>query len=415
MHMNNIKIFDSVDKSLVDFWKSHNLEEKDFYCRTCGKLMLDLDQIKDLKIRHFQHVGKDTIGLFAKRLVPPNEINRWLVLGRTLSGKTYFRHLCWDCFFDRLFKEKNDQAWWIKQIKRGRWYGKIAGKNRIVPAASTSPSFYFKWLFDITDEELAAETKKFDTASLESFIKRFGEEEGKKKFDAYSKRQAYTCSKEYMKETRGWTDEQWKEFNQSRASTKENFIKRYGEDLGTAKWDKYCAYESYAGNSLEWFISKYGKEEGNKIYLDVCDKKSLFKAYSNISQDLFRRIDIKLGNQSINSKYSEKNNEFEVFINIDGIKRIARLDYFLNRKVIEFNGDYWHANPTIYSSEDLIKFYNETKLAKDIWEADAKRNKAIEDLGYKIKVVWEEDYMKDRDKLVDECVKFLKEGIEVDT
>lgn len=55
---------------------------------------------------------------------------------------------------------------------------------------------------------------------------------------------------------------------------------------------------------------------------------------------------------------------------------------------------------------------NETKLAKDIWEADAKRNKAIEDLGYKIKVVWEEDYMKDRDKLVDECVKFLKEDIE---
>ena len=30
MHMNDVKIFDIVDKSLVDFWKSHNLEEKDF-------------------------------------------------------------------------------------------------------------------------------------------------------------------------------------------------------------------------------------------------------------------------------------------------------------------------------------------------------------------------------------------------
>ena len=295
----------------------------------------------------------------------------------------------------------------MKQIKRGRWYGKVAGKNRIVPAASTSPSFYFKWLFDITDEELAVETKKFDTASLESFIRRFGEEEGKKKFDAYSKRQAYTCSKEYMKETRGWTDEQWKEFNQSRASTKENFIKRYGKDLGTVKWDKHCAYESYAGNSLEWFITKYGEEEGNRIYLDVCNKRSLFRAYSKRSQDLFRRIDAKLGNQSIDSRYFEKNYEFEVFVNIDGIRRMVKLDYFLNGKAIEFNGDYWHANPSMYYSDDLIDIHDELKIVKDIWEADAKRNKAIEDLGYKIKVVWESDYMKDRDKLVDECVEFL--------
>ena len=375
--------------------------------------MPDLDQIKDLKIRHFQHLGKDTIGLFAKRLVPPNETNRWLVLGRTLSGKTYFRHLCWDCFFDRLFKEKNDKAWWMKQIKYGKWYGKVAGKNRIVPAASTSPSFYFKWLFDITDEELTVETKKFDTASLESFIRRFGEEEGKKKFDVYSKRQAYTCSKEYMKETRGWTDEQWKEFNRSRASTKENFIKRYGEELGTTKWDKYCAYESYAGNSLEWFITKYGKEEGNRIYLDVCNKRSLFRAYSKRSQDLFKRIDAKLGNLSVDSRYFEKNYEFEVFINIDGIRRMVKLDYLLNGKVIEFNGDYWHANPSIYHSGDLIDIHNELKTVDDIWEADAKRNKAIEDLGYEVKVVWEEDYEKDRDKLVDECVKFLKEDNKV--
>lgn len=415
--MNNEKIFDELDKSFVDFWKLHNLSEKDFYCRTCGKLMLDLNQIKDLKIKKYKRGEKFLTGLFAKKLVFPNETNRWLVLGRTLSGKTYFRHLCWNCFFDRLFKEKNDQAWWMKQIKRGRWYGKVAGKNRIVPAASTSPSFYFKWLFDITDEELAAETKKFDTASLESFIRRFGEEEGKKKFDVYSKRQAYTCSKEYMKETRGWTDEQWKEFNQSRASTKENFIRRYGKNLGTAKWDKYCAYESYAGSSMQWYIDKYGENEGKRKYFISLEGRTNLHACSRMSQELFKLVDEKLGEVSKNSYWNDKNYEFEIFAAKDGInKRVFRIDYILNKRIIEFNGNYWHANPKKYKPDDKLAFFGcETKQAKDIWEADAKRNKAIEDLGYKIKVVWEEDYMKDRDKLVDECVKFLKEGIEVDT
>lgn len=58
MHINDVKVFDSVDKSLVDFWKSYNLEEKDFYCRTCGKLMLDLDQIKGLKLDIFNMLEK---------------------------------------------------------------------------------------------------------------------------------------------------------------------------------------------------------------------------------------------------------------------------------------------------------------------------------------------------------------------
>ena len=95
------------------------------------------------------------------------------------------------------------------------------------------------------------------------------------------------------------------------------------------------------------------------------------------------------------------------------IERRYFYDFCYCNKIIEYNGDYWHANPSIYRSGDLIDIHNELKTVDDIWEADAKRNKAIEDLGYKVKVVWEEDYEKDRDKLVDECVKFLKEDDEV--
>ena len=41
-------IFEVLDASLVNDWKNHDLTEKDFYCRDCGKLIIDLDEIKNV-------------------------------------------------------------------------------------------------------------------------------------------------------------------------------------------------------------------------------------------------------------------------------------------------------------------------------------------------------------------------------
>lgn len=370
--------------------------------------MLDLSQLDGLKIRHYiDFHKKPKVGLFTSstpiQKITPNETNRWLVLGRTLSGTTYFRHLCWDCFFDKLFTEDKD----IKQkARKGKWYAKIANGARVIPAASTSPSFYFKWLFDISDEALEVEKKKFDTASLESFIRRYGHERGPEKFEAYVKRQAYTCSKEYL----GMTDEEFKAFNASRASTKENFIKRYGFTLGTKRWNEYCAYESYAGSSLKWFIDKYGEETGRSKYDEICASKIGFAGgYSKMSQELFAKIDSKLGDYAKESRWAEKNHEFEIFGEIaPGTKKILRVDYFLNGKVIEFNGDFWHANPTMYESGSRLKMFDgNEKLADDIWDRDARRLKAIESLGYKVLIIWESDYKDNPDGQLKRCLDFL--------
>lgn len=86
----------------------------------------------------------------------------------------------------------------------GNGMGKICNGDNVIPSASTSPNPTFKWLFDITDEELEKERQKFDAASKESFIRRFGEKEGLEKFQKYCDRQSYTCSKEYMQKTRGY-------------------------------------------------------------------------------------------------------------------------------------------------------------------------------------------------------------------
>ena len=436
-------IFNNIDNSLILYWENHSLKKDDFYCRSCGNLMLDINQIYNLK---YDLVKNDfyyeTISCKFKKVSKrygfiENEINRWLVKGRTLSGKTYFRHLCWDCFFKQLRENVDIQ----RRARKGKWYAKLATGKNIIPAASMSPSLaVFKLLFDITDEELGKERIKFATATLESKIMRFGKDEGTRKWKEYCARQSYTCSKEYMMKEKGMTEEEWNQFNANRASTKENFIKRYGENEGTRRWNNYCAYESYAGSSLMWFINKYGEEEGKQKYNEICLKKESSKSYSYVSQTLFKSIDEKLGDFAIKSRWEQKNHEYEIiapsdifFIknhideinNIDitvgmnlipifekeNIKMIKmRPDYLLNKHIIEFNGDFWHANPSIYKPEEVLERFNKTyDIAKDIWERDKHRLSILESLGFKVLVVWESEYAEDPDSVVDKCIKFLSD------
>jgi hypothetical protein len=420
------------NREIVEYWKHFGLTEKDFYCRECGKLMLDFSTINNLQFKPKLYNGEITSKSVVKyKTTYPyvdSEHNRWLVTGKTLSGKTYFRHLCWDCFFKHL-SEIEDIP---KRARKSSWYKDILAGNFRPPAKCSSPSKYFKILFDITDEELEKEHKKFDTASLESFIRRHGEKEGPRKYEEYKNRQAYTCSKEYMMNEKGMTEQEWNEFNANRACTKKNFIKRYGKELGQEKWNKYCELESYAGNKLEYFIEKYGNEEGTKKYIDVCRQKVLSKdnfirkygveegqlrwnkylennkvGYSIISQELFKLIDAKYNLAKLNSRYASKNGEMCIELPFDNNTKCFMLDFVLFNKVIEFNGDYYHANPHLYKSDDFIQKYSNGKYAKEIWNYDEKRLTAIKNAGYEVKVIWESDYYTNPEKILEECVEFL--------
>lgn len=416
--------FYNIDKSIITYWHNNNLTEQDFYCRNCHKLMLNVDELQNVVYVNDNKKNNRPLFVYQKKNKPSSklyiesETNRWLVKGRILSNKTYFRHLCWDCFFEKLATITDI----TKKARKNKWYAKVSKGLKPIPAASTSPSFYFKELFDISDDALQIERAKFDTASLDSFIRRYGKE-GQKKFEIYSKRQSYTCSKEYFMNEKGMTETEWYLFNQNRASTKENFIKRYGEIDGLTRWNAYCKHEAYAGNKIEYFIEKYGEIDGKQKYLDVCSKKVLSlqnfvnkygsdigvekfnalrnKPYSNISQELFNELDKQLGNFASNSRFFIKNGEATIAVPLpDGTRKICCPDYLLNNKIIEFFGDYWHANPLTTDSTDITDY---------IHQRDDIRIKLFESLGYKVKIVWESDYNADKEKVINECTEFLKQ------
>jgi very-short-patch-repair endonuclease len=64
--------------------------------------------------------------------------------------------------------------------------------------------------------------------------------------------------------------------------------------------------------------------------------------------------------------------------------------------IIEYNGDWWHANPDVYGPEDMVGVNYGTR-AQDVWARDSKRKAALERAGYAVLVVWERDWTRRRD------------------
>lgn len=291
----------------------------------------------------------------------------------------------------------------------------------------------------MTEDELNAERIKFDTASINSFVRRYGEVEGHKRYNEYVKLQAKAgCSLDYFIEKYGEKlgTQKYEELCESKGVSKKNCIEKYGKNIGTKFFKDYCKKQVKAGNTIDYYVEKYGKVEGTKRYHIVCSQKSLslhnferkygeveglkqYRAYisknsvgvSQVSQELFKKIDDALGDFANDSFFYLKNYEQEVVIKStdDGETKIAKLDYALNDKVIEFNGDYWHANPALYSADDMIlRSGGKRELVKDIWDREAKRTTALVKQGFKVHVVWESDYREDPEKVVAECVNFLR-------
>ena len=72
-----------------------------------------------------------------------------------------------------------------------------------------------------------------------------------------------------------------------------------------------------------------------------------------------------------------------------------RFDFYLPdlNVLLEYQGNYWHANPALYPAERVMTLGRGRELtAAEIWARDAARRAAAESKGYKVAWVWERDY-----------------------
>lgn len=82
--------------------------------------------------------------------------------------------------------------------------------------------------------------------------------------------------------------------------------------------------------------------------------------------------------------------EFKRHMWIAGLNYDFKIEGF-GKTILEYNGDYWHANPDLYKSDDLIKYPGEIKKASDIWTRDEYKREIARRYGYRVIYIWEKE------------------------
>jgi hypothetical protein len=315
---------------------------------------------------------------------------------KEIEGQRFYLSVCQDC----LSKEFPEYS--------------SLNKSRVFNVVSEITKFAFQIPSDIA--------KKFTqktAVTLENFINKYGGDEGSRRWDEYCRIQSETNTFEYKKEKYGWSEEQFNEFNKSRAVTLKNMVKKYGKEEGEKIFKDYVEKQKINGKTLEWFIDKYGEKEGKSRFKKVSIEKAkgglrAGLSVSKVSQEFFRKLDTFIG-KDFKTLYLEKNIEKIIYIN--EISKCYMLDYFIEELnvCVEFHGDYFHANPSKYDEKfEFPGFSKGDKIltAKDIWDKDILKYSLLkEHKGIKTIVVWESDYYRNKDnenfykKIVKECIE----------
>ena len=153
--------------------------------------------------------------------------------------------------------------------------------------------------------------------------------------------------------------------------------------------------------TLEKCIEKYGVEEGTKRFNErqIKWQKSLHNSLKNNATN--GKTQSKFANSIIKVLKDFYKGEKEFIVD-----RYS-FDYRYKNKLIEFNGDYWHMNPLIFSKDDINKTTKMT--AQQIWDKDNEKRMTAELNNYQLLIIWESEYYNDVSGVIKKCMEFLNE------
>ena len=130
---------------------------------------------------------------------------------------------------------------------------------------------------------------------------------------------------------------------------------------------------------IETCLENYGVEYGYMI-----DRHIAYNSISSLNKRMYKILD------ENNIKHQK---EFRIYAN--GTYRAYDIMIEDFKLIDELNGDFWHANPKMFKSEDLLNFPHIGKIqAQKIWEHDAQKKQLAIDNGYNIMYFWESDLKK---------------------
>ena len=153
-------------------------------------------------------------------------------------------------------------------------------------------------------------------------------------------------------------------------------FKKFFKDCQTKAWDSVCNKYNISKKKMQSFCKRRGIVFKHKKYGGKETKPE------KIIRELLEKEDINF----IQEKY---------------ITRKFRCDFLLkNSKIIEVNGDYWHANPKIYNLDDL------NIMQKNNTSRDIEKRIKYKELGFQLLEIWESDIYKNIDMIKKKIISF---------
>lgn len=169
--------------------------------------------------------------------------------------------------------------------------------------------------------------------------------------------------------------------NRSKGNYIEYYIEKYGEEEGKKYFEWVMKRKSEVGTK-EYYVNIYGETLGSQIWANKLSKTA--KGFSH--------------NNGLNKKCQEilyRNNITytpEFALSFDSKNYIYDFKIY-NDILIELNGDYWHCSPTLYKPNDTVIFPGGKAIkAKDKWEYDNLKRQLAENCGYKVLTIWEHEF-----------------------
>ena len=169
--------------------------------------------------------------------------------------------------------------------------------------------------------------------------------------------------------------------------------------------------EKCVSNGIDYYIKRYGEIEGPEKYYQRMEKweKSIHgkmpgSVYSNMSFEFFTEI-VKDREDRERFMFGAKE---KIIKDEETHSFFYPVDFFdtVSNKIIEFNGDYWHANPEMFEADDVLSL-SRNQIAKNIREKDNIKIQNLEKKGYKVLVIWEREWTKDKKGTIQKCKDFL--------
>lgn len=189
---------------------------------------------------------------------------------------------------------------------------------------------------------------------------------------------------------RGYSNEEaaFMRKERQRTFTLDKCIAKYGEEIGFDVWRT---------RNIKW-SSKMETMYKNGEYTRFC-KHNYSNSELNFVKDLLTQY------TPNNTFYCALPGNKQFFRHFKDEGVTLAYDFVCNKKIIEFNGDYWHCNPLTYKPDYFHKFMKCT--AQEKWEADKKKIRLAESHGYSVLTIWESDYRQYPETIIKQCIKHL--------